>query len=76
MTRKAKAKFNKLMRLYEKRYKLFLKFAPLDEMLGNVDVDSRQYEALIDKIVPIEGMMQEITQEIEDICDDLINMAI
>jgi hypothetical protein len=75
MTRKTKAKFNKLMRLHEKRYKLFLKYEPLEEMMGHLDADSRQYEAVVDQIVPIEGMMQELTNEIESICDDLINMA-
>jgi len=72
MTRNAKTKFNKLMRLYEKRYKLFLKYEPIETKLGRVDVNSKEHEDLIDKIVPIEGMMQEITQEIQDICDDLI----
>jgi len=77
MTRNAKAKFNKLMRLYEKRYKLFLKYEPLEIRIGKLrNEDCLEYEQLIDKIVPIEGMMDEITQEIQDVCDNLINMAI
>ena len=83
MTRKTKAKFNKLMRLHEKRYKLFLKYEPLETRLGKVSWpgnlkvswESKEHNDLIDKIVPLEGMMQEISNEIESICDDLINMA-
>lgn len=78
MTRKTKAQFNKLMRLHEKRYKLFLKYEPLEASLdkfNDFSVDEPEYKKLIDKIVPLEGMMQEISDEIQDICDGLINMA-